>query len=626
MSSVLKIRIKVFWDKDNSLGEVFGETVCRYFYTGDLSIQQDKGLTIPVECRALSKYNQISYNKSNEYLSVCILLADHYMRYHDRERNLATQLIKKTKESKKFLYIPVALNDEGCKYIGNTECITTTSRDCDSIDSIRSKEFQKIADEVKPIAEETEHDFFKNILMVLQRIMERIAGRYFYLTKGTNSERLGIFICHTKSTGAKEVDALNAYLSTRTTSDSFVDKNSILLGEELDEIILNTIEYRGMIVLLTDNISTRDWCIREVNYAKQKGTPIIIVDALQNRENAFMMGSLNCPVIKLKSNTDKNYNLIMELLVNEVLYNLQNMYSVSYPKNTKVLPRKIELSDLFFLEDSYNKIIYPEPLLTRTEKSIIELAVNKLKKKISFETNISAYTKKFYGYQPKVFISSSSHNDTKQRITFGCCNAGINYAIKQLTKYLIYMGCTILNAGNLEENGYNKILLDQYEKYSKLENTKANYKFYVNPFYNGSQKLMEFKSHYCTKELSSCIEFVEFKQKYKNFNMNLDFVRKKISEDTDMQIVIGGMYKENEITGIDKEVEMCINNHKSIFLLGGFGFKAKLLCKKYINKENYKKLNNGLSLRENIILANSYEIKNILYLIFKGWSKVLSSK
>ncbi|MDE5566479.1 MAG: hypothetical protein K2I77_05785, partial [Anaeroplasmataceae bacterium] len=107
---------------------------------------------------------------------------------------------------------------------------------------------------------------------------------------------------------------------------------------------------------------------------------------------------------------------------------------------------------------------------------------------------------------------------------------------------------------------------------------------------------------------------------------NLDFVRKKISEDTDMQIVIGGMYKENEITGIDKEVEMCIKNHKSIFLLGGFGFKAKLLCKKYINKESYEKLNNGLSLRENIILANSYEIKNILYLIFKGWSKVVSSK
>lgn len=140
---------------------------------------------------------------------------------------------------------------------------------------------------------------------MLRKVLERIAGKYFYLFNRSNTEQVRLFVCHTKSSGSAELATLQSYLARETQGDSFVDKNSILYGKQLDKKIIENIQNRAMLVLWTDGISNREWCLKEITTAKTYNMPIIIVDALKNGDDRMFPYIGNCPIIKINGDLSK---------------------------------------------------------------------------------------------------------------------------------------------------------------------------------------------------------------------------------------------------------------------------------------------------------------------------------
>lgn len=613
----LKIKINVIWDKFYKEGEIFAEIFYRYFCSGELSVFSQNVFSIPVRCFVINDYSK-RINDIKDNLTVNILLADNNMCINDRERKLVQYLGSKKGDNN--LFIPIAVSKNGCDYIDKSECIVAYDGDEDG-ETFGGR--KAMLDELKTLLNQNVR---KHVLTILRRVTERIAGKYFRLYHRIDEERIGLFICHTKSTGKKELDVVHKYIATEAASDCFVDKNSILLGERLDNRILAEIKRRALIAILTDDISTKEWFRKEIKRAKECNMPVLVIDAYKSNDSRLYSYIGNCPVMRLNINQDEvalksELDNIYEAFMNEILWTTYNMGKIAQDTDTLVLPRKIELFDIASLKKPYKRVVYPEPPLGETEREIIDQMISKLSNTIVYETEISAKTSKYKDLHPQIMISSSVNSNLK-RIDGNSCSAGVNYAVREITRYLIYMGCTILNAGNYEEDGFNKVILNQMKTYSSVsKSNNAKCIHYVNSFRErvDEEKFKEFVGRY--------VKFVEFRRVTENADCEenaLRVIRENITRDADIQIIIGGILNEEGKTGIDTELELCMQNKKSIYLLGGFGFKANELCNKYVTEENYLCLNNGLSLEENIRLAKMYDIGNILDLIFKGWSKVKS--
>lgn len=613
----LKIKINVIWDKQNVDGEIFAEAFYRYFCSGELSALPENIFSIPVRCKQISDYHKRIICIQG-YLTVNVLLADTYMRLNDRKRVFVEKL--ENVKNVNHLYIPIALDKNGLEYIDKSECVTAYKNEF----SVRnSNERDKILSELESkLYGENKVD----ILWVLRRTLERIAGKYCYLVNKTQTEKVNLFICHTKSTGEEELDETQARLAVNTGADSFVDRNTIMLGERFDKTIFKEIKNRAVMVIATDDISGREWCLKEIMRAKEYDAPILIVDAYKNIDNRLFPYVGNCPLVRFDINdkSRENANFIYEALANEILWNTYNIHKQKYSSNVKVLARKIELTDLIFLKNKYSKIVYPEPPLGATEKSIIDECISRMKKDVTYETEISARTSKYKKFIPKVMISSSSNPDYMRVDGEGCC-VGINYAVREIVRYLIYMGCTILNAGNYEDDGFNRVILTELTKYASI-NKQSNAKcvHFVRPDINEKdiRKTLNFEGNF----VNDLIEFKRVEEDAESTKTGMHIVRDVITSEADMLIVIGGMYDGDKKTGIDEEVELAIQKGKSVYLLGGFGFKAKKLCDALVNDKNLSKLNSGLKIDEYKKLANMYDIGEILELIFKGWSRVCRIK
>lgn len=233
MQNPLKIKINVIWDKRFKDGEVLCEMFYKYFCSGELTPFPNNSLSVAVRSQPVEDFSK-GFNSIPNYLTVNILLADNCLFEDDPDRILVSSL------EKTQLYIPIAVSKGGCRYIDKAECITAYQNDSDcNTDLSREKALSRMR-----ILLDGE---YKNYLhLMLRRTLERIVGKYLYLTGEIDTEKVALFICHTKSTGSTELEFLQKLLTCLTNSMFFVDKNSIELGENLSSKIFDSIKKKHL--------------------------------------------------------------------------------------------------------------------------------------------------------------------------------------------------------------------------------------------------------------------------------------------------------------------------------------------------------------------------------------------
>lgn len=191
-----------------------------------------------------------------------------------------------------------------------------------------------------------------------------------------------LFISHSKHDESK-VDAIafRDIINSTTQLKTFFDTNDIAYGSHFGEEILKAAHESALVVFQSDTYAEREWCRIEVLEAKKAGCPIVIVNAVQNKEQRAFPYLGNYPSIRFK---DKNFLQIIDLTLEQVLFNrytikfidsLTDQYGI---KANRILSTSPELFSFIQLkkdglhkQEEFGLVIYPDPPLGSEEMELL---------------------------------------------------------------------------------------------------------------------------------------------------------------------------------------------------------------------------------------------------------------
>ena len=191
-----------------------------------------------------------------------------------------------------------------------------------------------------------------------------------------------LFISHSKHDESKnDAIAFRDFINSTTQLKTFFDANDIAYGSNFGEEIKKASHESALVVFQSDSYAEREWCRIEVLEAKKSGCPIVIVNAVQNKEQRAFPYLGNYPSIRFKG---KNFLQIIDLTLEQVLFNrytikfidsLTDQYGI---KANRILSTSPELFNFIQLKkdglhkkEEFGLVIYPDPPLGPEEMELL---------------------------------------------------------------------------------------------------------------------------------------------------------------------------------------------------------------------------------------------------------------
>jgi len=276
----------------------------------------------------------------------------------------------------------------------------------------------------------------------------------------------------------------------------------------------------------------------------------------------------------------------------------------------------------------------------------------------------------------RIAVSVSENEELEQ---LGLSKQHLKDIMIEIARYLMANGGTLLYGGHLKNEGYTRLFAELSYQYKFLNDTAFRFVNYF-PFPNSKSLTLEIRADFVKQQVEPVI--IEIPKHLGEIDINRHYDAENVIEDkfiysecfSDMRnimaqnsyarIVVGGKQSKflGYMPGIVEEAYYSLKANKPVYIIGGFGGAAKSLSKvicgefpKELTNEfqyndeflqNFKKefqdrasvpidylelVNffeqfnlevfselNGLSVDENIILFESQNIHEIVFLIMKG--------
>jgi len=364
MSFTNPLSVFIVWHPDYLEGQQIADflysILCR-----DFSKPLIRSMGIPVYFRSTKAANtsqpiDIHFNES-EYTAVIALVDD------------------------KFI-----LDSEFRKYIDriSDECDKTTDK-CSVYPIAISKNAHKISAKyslknfIPVIESENLNAQIKSpVLHELCRLLMNMKKATDEIESASTPPPVKLFISHSKHDESKN-DAIDFrdFINSKTQLKTFFDTNDIAYGSNFGEEIKKAAHESALVVFQSDSYAEREWCRIEVLEAKKEGCPIVIVNAVQNKEQRAFPYLGNYPSIRFK---DKNFLQIIDLTLEQVLFNrytikfidsLTDQYGI---KANRILSTSPELFNFIQLKkdglhnkEEFGLVVYPDPPLGSEEMEIL---------------------------------------------------------------------------------------------------------------------------------------------------------------------------------------------------------------------------------------------------------------
>ena len=191
-----------------------------------------------------------------------------------------------------------------------------------------------------------------------------------------------LFISHSKhDTSKTDAEKFKDFIYSKLQLKAFFDANDIAYGSNFGEAIKKAEKESALVVFQSDSYAEREWCRIEVIEAKKAGCPIVIVNAVQDKEQRAFPYLGNYPSIRFK---DKNFLQIIDLTLEQVLFNrytikfidsLTDQYGI---KANRILSTSPELFNFIQLKknglheiEEFGLVIYPDPPLGSEEMELL---------------------------------------------------------------------------------------------------------------------------------------------------------------------------------------------------------------------------------------------------------------
>lgn len=217
----------------------------------------------------------------------------------------------------------------------------------------------------------------------------RLFDNLIRFIKRDELKKLKIFISHSKKDenkiGQQCAIQFRDYIRIKTKIDSFFDASDILDGQDFEnQIRNNVVGERSLLVILNSNTySEREWCQKEVLFAKSKKIPTIAVSLLDGEVKRSFPYISNIPYIRFNDNWDDVLILILRTALDQYsqaqyLAILREELDEPNKSTFQVLPFSPEAYSYVYDELASN-IIYPEPPLSKDELYVLKKIAGKEK-------------------------------------------------------------------------------------------------------------------------------------------------------------------------------------------------------------------------------------------------------
>ena len=493
--------------------------------------------------------------------------------------------------------------------------------------------------------------------------------------------KLRIFISHSKKdknqVGQKRALEFRDYIRSKTKLDSFFDANDILDGQNFEEQIRANAEGEAslLVILNSNTYSEREWCQKEVLFAKQNKVPTIAVSLLDGEVKRSFPYISNMPYIRFNDNWDEVLILMLRTALDQLnqaqyLEILRGEMKQAQRDKFRTLPFSPEAYSYVYDEMASN-IIYPEPPLTKDELQVLKKIAGNDKLFLT-PMQLLAQTANLSGKNIAVSVSEAPDSNM-----MGYGSAMIKDLVIELSRHLLIAGAKMMYGGDLRSGGYTELFSELSLQYKEYQNNVERDTYFFRNYFAWPIWL-NFTPETKLQYLNSRVEpiFVDCPEEYTgdkekpiapiNDDNNLIWsysllkMRHQMESESDARVILGGRMTgfSGFMPGIIEEFVKAVSMNHPIYLLGGFGgvasalsalLRGEIVVKDVLNdciaNQRYQSyvgycndkgidmgygllekivsggiscLNNGLSDEDNYMLLQSADVIEIVGLIIKG--------
>lgn len=395
----------------------------------------------------------------------------------------------------------------------------------------------------------------------------------FCIRNLSKRKRLKLFISHTKKDedgcGEKTAQLFRDTICSSTKFEAFFDANTIPNGSDFGKVIEKNASNSLLLILNSDNYSSRDWCQREIYFARKNDCPYVVVDLVNNTVNRLFPYIGNAPCIRYNNNIDYIIWTLLKTALN-CYYEKEFLNHIAKTQKLTDIQIVSGVPDLFKVSRlNCKKVLYSAPPLSFVEAEVLKTAYPSK----TFLTPINC--NKLNLKRKKIAFSISNPSDIE---LYGGSNLLLNDLIMEIARYILASKGHIVYGGDLRKSGFTESFLEVATSY--VDDEKIDY--VVTNYLSPSEKISKEDDLKYTQKKVNLIP-VPFLEKYKGVRRkvnDLSSMRIERNNNTKALIVAGGKLSgySGIIPGILEEVLLAIKRKIPIYLLGGFGGMTAKIC------------------------------------------------
>ena len=186
-----------------------------------------------------------------------------------------------------------------------------------------------------------------------------------------------VFLSHAKKDGEELTRKFKEFLQNELQLDTFFDRNGIFYADDFGADIEQRAAESALLILQTDAYSTREWCQKEVLFAKKHHRPILVLDHVEISETRSFPYLGNVPTLRYKLETpieEVISRLLIEVLRSEYFprqaKRTGELFGVDL-SNAVLLAQSPELMNLIPPSAIPRTVVYPDPPLGNHEIQLL---------------------------------------------------------------------------------------------------------------------------------------------------------------------------------------------------------------------------------------------------------------
>lgn len=429
---------------------------------------------------------------------------------------------------------------------------------------------------------------------------------------------LTVFISHARNDGQKVARHIKRVIyDLEHHLDAFLDVRNITKGGYIEESIRKHIEKSILLVVNTNLFNEREWCIKELIYAKKKKRPVVVVNTMPRSIKRVLPYIGNIPMVQLlpeNLTVEEEQMTYSDRSIEDVVYKVLQE-ALRYIYQDKLLKERVkkrkekvevfavapELLTVGVLKEEkkkleQKKILYPDPPLGDTETRLIHssfgtsIITPTLYPLLSEETIQQEEGAENLTYETlfKEFTIGLSISETPSTIEgnyTGVSRWHIQDAMIELARYLFVCGANCAYGGNIEyptteklNLNFARLLIELLQSYNS---TNTNKRKVINHISAGIENISALKAKY-----EGTIEFAHYYHLREQLPSPTNEIERQAREALFLTDMRQTMYSKNEaqifiagkipnsmsiIPGVLEEAYWAIKKDKPIYIIGAFG-------------------------------------------------------